>query len=477
MADGYETFEEIERAIAEVRHTEKTVAQKLEADNQARAQLMRNRAGAIRRLAETRVRGAVADGTIDEADRLDRDVAEILKVRQRAIGDLEERQTREETRHRELLAEAKSLAATTSDLEAELDAIGERARAVLLETPAYRDLVGERDTLAEQLENATEKAEQADEDRITKGKPYEADPLFMYLWERNFRGPNYRASGAIRWLDGQVAAHIGYNGARANYAMLNEIPDRLRAHVGRLEATLENVSEEVAALEAKKIQDLIDDNLPDRLAQARTRQGEIDGELSAVETALAETAGQLNRYAEGRDEGYATAIGTLTAFLDHARYNQLVRAARRTDALDDDRIVDDIGDLNRKAEGLDREIKDRRSELKRLERRRDELIKVAAEFRRKSYHRQGSIFDFDFDDDDWEDALKMVVKGGLTVAEWWLRAQARQRWSGRAGDSWRRSSGLPPFNWGGGKRRGGRRKSKRRSGGWGGKDFRTGGGF
>lgn len=480
MADGYRTFEEIERAIADLRGQEKSLAAKLEADNQALTQLMRERAAAIRRLAETRVSGAVADGVIDHADRLEADAKSILASRQKSIAELEARAKQDETDHAAVLERSRLLAKEADAIDAELDAVATRAREALADTPQYAELVERRDTLSAQLERAIEKAEQAEADRIEKGKPYEADPLFMYLWSRNYRGKSYASTGIIRWLDGKVAQLVRYNGARANYAMLNEIPVRLRAHTDRLETTLKVATQKVETLEAEKTSELMDEGLPQQVANLRSRQVDVDAQLAALETAMAASANQLNRHAEGRDDAFQHAIEKLATFLEQSRYNRLVSEARRSEARDDDRIVDDIGTINRKASELQDDLKDRRRELMRVERRRDELVKVAAEFRQKSYHRQGSVFDFD--DDDWEDILENVVKGGLTVAEWWLRAQMRQRWSGRSGDAWRRSSGLPPFDfdfdWGGGdggrkRRRGGRRKS----GGWGNKDFRTGGGF
>ena len=93
-------------------------------------------------------------------------------------------------------------------------------------------------------EEADKKAAQAEADREEKRKPYEADPLFMYLWRRRFGTAEYRANRLARYLDRKVARLIGYDKARANYAMLNELPVRLREHAERLKA-------EAAALGAK----------------------------------------------------------------------------------------------------------------------------------------------------------------------------------------------------------------------------------
>lgn len=87
----------------------------------------------------------------------------------------------------------------------------------------------------EVIRNAAEKAAQAEADRAEKRKPYEADPLFMYLWRRRFGTDDYRAGGLVRYLDRKVAHLIGFENARVNYAMLMELPERLREHANRLE--------------------------------------------------------------------------------------------------------------------------------------------------------------------------------------------------------------------------------------------------
>ena len=84
------------------------------------------------------------------------------------------------------------------------------------------------------IRSAEEKATQAAADREEKRRPYEADPLFMYLWRRRFGTRDYRAGNLVRYLDRKVAHLIGYEAARVNYAMLMELPERLREHVERL---------------------------------------------------------------------------------------------------------------------------------------------------------------------------------------------------------------------------------------------------
>jgi hypothetical protein len=84
------------------------------------------------------------------------------------------------------------------------------------------------------VEAAERKAVQAEADLAEKRVPYEQDPIFMYLWRRGFGTPRYKSTGLVRYLDRKAAAHIGYAEASRNYAMLTELPLRLREHADRL---------------------------------------------------------------------------------------------------------------------------------------------------------------------------------------------------------------------------------------------------
>lgn len=103
-----------------------------------------------------------------------------------------------------------------------------RAEAALARSPAPY--------LARMAEEAERKAAQAAEDRERKRRPYEADPLFTYLWRRSYGTAAYRAGPLARYLDRKVARLVGYEAARANYALLIALPDRLAEHAARLRA-------------------------------------------------------------------------------------------------------------------------------------------------------------------------------------------------------------------------------------------------
>ena len=170
-----------------------------------------------------------------------------------------------------------------------LEAAAAAARRSLERQPVVSDDV---------IRNAEEKATQAEADRAEKRRPYEADPLFMYLWRRRFGTRDYAANSFVHYMDRKVAHLIGYEAARVNYAMLMELPDRLREHAARLKQELSGQSgedprllEDLSAVEdqpevAALLRDAAADPGPD---------GDILDRIADVDRALREIGSSLQR--------------------------------------------------------------------------------------------------------------------------------------------------------------------------------------
>jgi hypothetical protein len=101
--------------------------------------------------------------------------------------------------------------------------------------------------------NADEKASRAEADLAAKGKPYEDDPLFIYLWRKKHGQADDRSGFFVRFFDRKVAGLVGYRNARANYAMLREIPLRLREHAKNKQSEVEIAKARVAEVERQAL--------------------------------------------------------------------------------------------------------------------------------------------------------------------------------------------------------------------------------
>ncbi len=458
MSTGRETLASIEKAIEEVSADVARLTAALDKANQDKAKLVAQRLQAFQELAEFQARLAVLDGVIDEADRLSVQVRTMLQARQKTISALKRREGQATAQRDSLLAARQATGHRIDELEDKLDALGERARSELSDNPDYRAHRQRYDDLTGIVAKASEKAEQSADEEAEKGAPYRGDPLFMYLWERGYGTPRYEATGLVRWLDGWVARLIGYHEARGNFAMLTEIPKRLAAHSERLAALLRTEKDALDAMEAARIRELAGDDLPKALETARAERDRQSAELDELNAEIVETGNQLRIYAEGRDQSFREAIERTKQFLEGQRLGDLLEDARETADPGDEKIVAVIEKLASEIDGLESLAKSKRQDLDKAFARKQELLKLASDFRRARYDDPGSVFE---PKSGGQALLEQLLAGLITAAEYWARTQRSQRWRTRPGDPYRRTSTFP-F------------PPRRRSSG---PDFRTGGGF
>mgnify|MGYP001822247371 CR=1 FL=1 len=135
---GRQTLASIEQAIQDLRAKEAGLQRELEKLTADRAGIVAERLKGYRELAEVRARNAVADGVIDEADRLSARVANVLSARQRTIDDLKARYAAAEARRNELIGAREGLVDRIDKLERRLDELALKAREALSSDPGYR---------------------------------------------------------------------------------------------------------------------------------------------------------------------------------------------------------------------------------------------------------------------------------------------------------------------------------------------------
>jgi hypothetical protein len=124
----------------------------------------------------------------------------------------------------------------------------------------------------------------------------------MYLWRRKFGTSEYRSGFFVRYFDEKIAALINYREARANYAMMRQIPDRLRAHANRLTAELETEGQQLAAFEKDRLIEAGGGPLQEKAAAAKAALdaseadvAEASRKLKALDRQYDSIAGQDNK--------------------------------------------------------------------------------------------------------------------------------------------------------------------------------------
>ena len=292
----------------------------------------------------------------------------------------------------------------------------------------YRELAARADQAEAVALHSQEKAEQAKQDRIEKGKPYESCRLFSYLWKRRYRFPEYKASYLIRALDDWVAKLCRYDRAHRDYALLIKLPERLSAH------------SEMCAIKAGEEESLERAYVERALKAAGVAQLEqavqdLETELLAAEERL-ET--EEDRGAKWVSERAAIDAGTdpwslqARAILEQRMRGEDVETlkgdARATATHRDDLHVDQLADLKRRLEDTaHRKELAQRTQQEALARVSD-LEEVRRRFRRERFDSVNSSFERGI---DTQALLGGLLRGAVVLADVLGQFQRGQRFRTR----------------------------------------------
>ncbi|EGV19201.1 coiled-coil domain-containing protein [Thiocapsa marina] len=495
MMSGRQALGEIDRAVAEARARVAAVEARVESAEQ---ELQAQRQGQLedyKALAQLRV-GLLADpALLEHLDQSDQQVAALLAQRETALTLLKEQIRIAESALRTLESERGEQADRVDAAVGAVDAAEARTQARLADDDAYKARLDRATDAERKAAHAAEKADRSDEEREEKGVSYRADPLFMYLWKRRYGQPGYKAWRLTRWLDGKVARLIGYADAGANYARLNEIPERLREHATALASAAES---ELAALKALDEAARIEDGIPALEADVLDAQAAIE----AIDTRIAEAQNDLQGlevrkafYAAGQDDYSAKALELMTSEMQRDDLMELRREALATPFPEDDLIVARLLEREDERRRLEGALQPLRESLVQARQRLDEVEGLRTDFKRSSYDRADSQFG---NEAMIAMMLGQFLNGALDRRNLWRVMQEQQRyrtersdpgfgsgafgrgtvWGGGLGDSRPRGDIFGGLGRGSAARPGGGGRSggaARRGGSSGG--FRTGGGF
>jgi hypothetical protein len=424
---GPEALRSLDEALRDIRREEDDIAKRLARSAELVTKIRETENELFRQLAQVRLDPATqADlGTrLTDAETRARDM---LKKHAAELTATEEALKAEDQKIAALTAERAQLAAEAGTLQGELKAIADRIAGEATRNPDYQKQRALAEDLTHVAEEAVRKTEQAEADREQKGKPYRDDPLFMYLWERSYGTRNYRANNIVAWLDGMVARLVGYPEARPNFAMLNEIPMRLREHAERQQQIAIEAREKLNDLANAAIDAEGGKPVREKLNAATARIAEIDAEMVSVEDQRDDLAKQQRDLAQGSDPAFAAAISALAETLQRNDMQTLLAEARQTQTGQDDTIIKQIDDARSRAVEEENETKDHKSRLKTLAARRRELEDIQYEFKKANYDNPRSTFR---EDKLVGDLLNDFLRGGISAAGYWEQWRRSQNWAG-----------------------------------------------
>ncbi|TKT74878.1 hypothetical protein [Aquamicrobium sp. LC103] len=385
MISARETLSSIERAILGVRAEEDRLIVTLRSAEEEAARLRTHKADGFKALATVRLEMLMRDKIVRELDAAERQALELIERRRRKLDDVADRRARATVAATVAEANRAEKARAVEKAGERIDEFTARIEAKIRSEPAWtaqEQRVAEAEAKAAA---AADKATQAETDRESKGKPYRDDPLFMYLWRAGYGTSEYRAGAITRYFDGKVALLLGYNGARTNYHMLNEIPLRLREHADRVAAMVDDEIAKRSAIERQALEAEGIAALEKELEAAEKALDTVESNLEEARNELAALDEEQGREADAGDPDYRRAVQILAERLSREDLRTLYDEAVRTPTPKDEQIVDQLGKLDQSIARADAEIQQVRSTAAELARKRLELEQSRGHFRQRGY--------------------------------------------------------------------------------------------
>jgi chromosome segregation ATPase len=472
MLTGRETLGTIEQSLADLRREEAELTKRIERATRALTDLQERQSEAYRDLARFRLDTDSAGTLNTRLDSAAREARRLLDKRSADYRVLSEQLRQHESDRGKLHKKRAELDATRDAAENQMDDLMEAVDTRLEGDAAFQAQREKTEAAQATAAAAASKAATSGQDRAEKGKAYEADPLFMYLWKRGFGTPDYARRGLVRSLDTWVAGLIRYHDARANYAMLTSIPERMARHADRCAEIAHEEQDKLAEFSRNAMTDAAGTDLVAAIEDLSAEIEKIDEELDRLDRQIETLSSALAEFSSGEDTDFLKAEEHLAVSLQADDLNDLWRTAMDTPSPEDEKIVQRIEDLKERIEQIGREIRQDRELQRDFGRRRAELTDVIKRFRSRGYGSWDSTFS---DDRLTTVLLGELIKGAITGADYWARAERshkRRKPRGRQ-IAFPHGSGLPKSMGG----FGGRGPKGFGGGGFGGGGFKKGGSF
>jgi hypothetical protein len=392
MISGRQVLSTIEQVVARARSEEARFQKSLETATEEAARLRLERMEAFRELARLKLDPTTGKDVLGELDAAERRALTLLAERRATLERLTGRRRTAEDAERRAEAERHDKAAA---FEAALKALQDQRARVEADTR----ISGEWAAARARVEAATAiagkaeaKAAQAESDQSEKRRPYEADPLFMYLWGSKFGTAEYRSRGLVRFLDRQVARLVGYDTARANYALLNEIPQRLREHATRVREEVEAERRRLQEVERAALLKAGIEPLEARAAQAKAALDGAERKLAEAKSDLAALDRMYDSSVLEGDAPYREATELLAQADAQQDLTRLYREAVTTPSPRDEAIIRRIEGIETALGEAERKIGEAERQAREYAQRRSMIERERDDFRRRGYdHPSGSF--------------------------------------------------------------------------------------
>jgi hypothetical protein len=386
MWTGRQTLTSIEQAIGNLHQEEVELDGAIKSATVQAARLRTDRDEALKELARIKLDEITAGRLVRNLDVSERRAVQLLENGRNRLASEADRKTAMLVEVKQAETARHAAAAAVEQTLAAVEAVSAAAAQEVRTLPAWQTLAADFTAADDIAGEAEKKAVEAQADLGAKQKPYDDDVLFTYLWRRKFATQAYQAGSVARMMDRMVADFIGFTDVRPNYAMLLEIPARLKEHAASKRAAALAVKEQQADIERAALAAAGFAGKERALSEARYKLAAAEATLTAKRMELA--AIDLVREALlklGSEPGYAEAVATIAQGDAQDDVNQLYAEARRTQTTADEAIVRRIEQIDGQLSKTDEELQRLRQTAADIGRRRAEAETVRERFRGAGY--------------------------------------------------------------------------------------------
>ena len=454
MLSGLQVLGSIDQALMQAQQQTGAFDRKISELNDRLLQLRNEEAESYRTLARVRL-SAPNDQLIQHLTAIDGKVQAALRRRSSATTEVDSTIAAIEAEAQALQADRAKATAVVEERRKALLAAEQATRQRLEQAPAYQQQLKAVQQADQIAVGAEQKTQQAEHDRLEKGKPYEQDKLFQYLWKRGYGTSAYRAGPFTRGMDRWVAGLVGYDKARADYAMLQEIPRRLAEHAKGRREQAQAEAQRLAEMQQAALKEGEAAARRAELADAEANVDAIDDKVEANGKRAMQAFERRAAVTRGEDPLLQEATEVIEAALRHQDLRALRADAQRTPTGDDDATVRRLEQLEAEERQLVAAIEQAKADQETYHRQMTEIDSIRRDYRSRGYNRGmfdaagGALIG---------SLLGQLLGGGMSRDVFWDQIdQHRQPWP-------------QPEGWGGDFGGVG-------GGDFGGGDFRTGGGF
>lgn len=416
MLTGRDALFKIEQAIGGTRANESRLEAALNSAMAQATELRRREADGFRALARAKLDQMSREQALGHLDAVEQRALEMIEGHRREIESLGSQRDETQAALEETEAEKHERDQELADKLEALDEQQERTAQHLGTDTAWKEARRAVEAAEAVARNADEKASRAEADLAEKRQPYEADPIFMYLWNKKHGQAEDKSGSFVRFFDRKVAHLIGYRGARANFAMLREIPLRLREHATQKQEDVATAQQHLATIERQAMVADGIEKFETAVVKARTEAEAAAAAVLKINAAIDDLEARRQQ-AMDTDENvtFDKAVTLLSEALARDDIRQLYREAVATASKADDQAISSISTAREALEKIETEVAQIRGEIREQARRRTELEDARDRARSQGYDNPRGTFG-DAGGQILGDVLGEILRGAATGA-------------------------------------------------------------